>query len=62
MYNTLIPNDINPAGQMKWNNTLHQNITNEQWQDIYKLPIKIFIDPNLKWMQYRINQHILEKN
>ena len=62
MYNILISNSNIPTGQKKWNNTLPQPITNEQWQAIYKLPFKTLTDPNLKWIQYRINHHVLVTN
>ncbi len=61
MYNKLIKTKESIAtGQIKWEKELNGNSFN--WEKIYSLPFNISNDPNIHWLQYRINHYILATN
>ena len=61
IYNTLIKDKMNiPNNQSKWEEQLSRN--DLEWTKIYDLPFQLSMNPNLKWLQYRINHRILATN
>ena len=61
IYNILIKTTSNIINsQIKWENEFYGN--NIDWKKIYSLPFQISDNPNIQWLQYRINHHILATN
>ena len=62
MYLLLIRNNIVLNGQKKWEDILALGLDEMKWKEIFKLPFIVTQNTKLQWLQYRINQRILETN
>ena len=61
IYDRFITIDKHPPVVRKWIDTLSIT-TNMYWKKIFKMPFKITKDPQLQWLQFRINNRILGTN